>query len=357
MKLPLPALYVLFALRLSGAAADVTVAASPEETQRFKTAAEYSRVSRGVAVLVMRKGEIIFEDYAPIWSAEKLHLLAEGTTSFAAALAVCAWQDGLLDLDEKASDTITEWKDDPLKAAITIRQLLSLSSGIAGGDTRRHPPSFKESIEVATLLPNAAPGAQFSFGPIPFQCFGEVLRRKLEAKKETVYNYLHRRLITPLQLRVVFWRRDKDGHPHLQSGAFLTARDWAKFGEFVWMNGKWNGVQLVGPKLTAACFHPSRANPGYGLGWWLLGADAGSTAALAEFPGVQRQERELEERRLNGFQIPGDTVAAMGRGQQRCYIIPSQELVIVRLGDSEGRDFLDNQFLAKLLGKNPPETR
>ncbi len=116
---------------------------------RFKAGAEFSRASRGVALLVLRKGEIIFEDDAPIWIADKLHLLAEGMTGFAAALAVCAAQAGLLDLDEKVSATITEWQDDPLKAAITIRQLLSLSTGIAGGDTRRQPPSFKESIEDA----------------------------------------------------------------------------------------------------------------------------------------------------------------------------------------------------------------
>jgi len=51
-----------------------------------------------------------------------------------------------------------------------------------------------------------------------------------------------------------------------------------------------------------------------------------------------------------GFRPAADTVAAMGKGKNRCYVIPSLELVVIRMGDSEGREFSDNQFLAKLLG-------
>ena len=41
--------------------------------------------------------------------------------------------------------------------------------------------------------------------------------------------------------------------------------------------------------------------------------------------------------------------AAMGKGKNRCYVMPSLELVVIRMGDSEGREFSDNEFLAKLL--------
>jgi hypothetical protein len=46
---------------------------------------------------------------------------------------------------------------------------------------------------------------------------------------------------------------------------------------------------------------------------------------------------------------PADTVAAMGKGKNRCYVIPSREMVVIRMGDSQGREFSDNAFLAKLL--------
>lgn len=78
----------------------------------YRTAADYSRAAKGVAVLVMKRGEIVFEDYAPGWE-NKPHLLASGTKSFSGVMASCAVEDGLLRLDEKLSDTIVEWKDDP----------------------------------------------------------------------------------------------------------------------------------------------------------------------------------------------------------------------------------------------------
>ena len=75
----------------------------------YQEAANYSRTAKGVAVLVMKRGEIVFEDYAPGWS-EKPHLLASGTKSFSGLMAACAVEDGLLQLDEKVSDTLPNWK-------------------------------------------------------------------------------------------------------------------------------------------------------------------------------------------------------------------------------------------------------
>ncbi|MFM7561474.1 MAG: serine hydrolase domain-containing protein, partial [Planctomycetota bacterium] len=107
-----------------------------------KAAAEYSHSQHGTGVLVMVRGEVVFEDYAPGWTADKPHLLASGTKSFCGVMAACAVHDGLLTLDEKVAETLTEWKDDPRKSKVTIRQLLSLSSGIEWGDNGT-VPSYK----------------------------------------------------------------------------------------------------------------------------------------------------------------------------------------------------------------------
>ncbi len=318
---------------------------APEDAQRFQTAAEYSRSQKGVAVLVMRKCEVVFEDSAPGWE-EKPHLLASGTKSFAGVMAACAVQDGLLSLDEKVADTLTEWQADERKAGVTIRQLLSLSSGIDGGDNGS-VPSYQRAIELAVA--QAAPGERFSYGPIPFQCFGEVMRRKLTAKTESVEGYLRRRVLDPIGMKVGFWRKDVAGNLHLPAGAFLTAREWVKFGELVRQRGVWRGKSIVAAEALAECFRPAAANPAYGLTFWLLGGDASSAAVADGLRVAPKAQRESEERRRLRFQPPRDTVAAMGKGKQRCYIIPSLEMVIVRLGDSVGREFSDNEFLAKLL--------
>ncbi len=77
-----------------------------------QAAAEYSHSQHGTGVLVMVRGEVIFEDYAPGWTADKPHLLASGTKSFCGVMAACAVHDGLLKLDEKVAETLTEWKEE-----------------------------------------------------------------------------------------------------------------------------------------------------------------------------------------------------------------------------------------------------
>jgi hypothetical protein len=68
------------------------------------------------------------------------------------------------------------------------------------------------------------------------------------------------------------------------------------------------------------------------------------------------EEVIIEQRRQLKFKLPTDTVAAMGKGKNRCYVIPSLEMVVIRMGDSDGREFSDNEFLAKLLA-NPSSLR
>jgi CubicO group peptidase (beta-lactamase class C family) len=88
-------------------------------------AAKYSESRRGSAVLVMKNGRTIFEHYANDGSANRRWPIFSGTKSFWGIAALAAVQEGLFKLDDPVSDTITEWKSDPRKSQITIRQLLS----------------------------------------------------------------------------------------------------------------------------------------------------------------------------------------------------------------------------------------
>ncbi|MCI0491420.1 MAG: beta-lactamase family protein, partial [Planctomycetes bacterium] len=177
-------------------------AGADERGGPFAAAAGYLEERNGHALLIYHRGKLIHEQYFNGHSADKAHRLASGTKSFWGPLAIAAQQDGLLTLDEKVADTITEWKDDPRKSQITIRQLLSLTSGIEGG-ANDAPPPYAEAVKIA--VSKAAPGKVFSYGPIPFQCFGELLRRKLQPKNETVAGYLRRRILDPIGMNVAFW--------------------------------------------------------------------------------------------------------------------------------------------------------
>src|SRR5215469_54610 len=93
-------------------------------------AAAYSEKNRGFSMLVMQNGKTVFEHYANGGSADRRCKIFSGTKSFWGIAALCAVRDGLLKLDDRVADTITEWKSDSSKSQITIRQLLNQTDGI-----------------------------------------------------------------------------------------------------------------------------------------------------------------------------------------------------------------------------------
>jgi CubicO group peptidase (beta-lactamase class C family) len=319
-----------------------TSLATTTERSRFELAADYSKDYRGLSLIVIKGDRVVFEQYDNGHSAESPHMLASGTKSFVGVMAMAAVEDKLLKLDERVSETITEWKADSRKSRITISQLLHLVSGLGGGTLGR-PPAYADAI-ASTV--DYEPGTKFQYGPTPFQVFGEVMRRKLLVKKEGPLEYLKRRILDPIGLKISFWQRGTDGNPHLPSGAFLESREWAKFGVFLKNGGKWNGKQIISKKLLDLCYVGSKVNPAYGLTFWLNAA--GGESQDEDESGAQRVPETTRISR-NGIYAngPGDLVMAAGAGQQRLYIIPSLDLVIVRQGRLSR--FRDAEFLARIL--------
>lgn len=307
------------------------------EKQRFELAAEYSAKNRGVSVLVIKGDKIVFEDYQNGNNADTPNFLASGTKSFSGVMLAAAIEDKLISgFDEKVSDTITEWKTDKRKSQITIRQLLSLTSGIDAGQIGR-VPTYKDAIS-SPVTSDAGKG--FEYGPVPFQIFGEIMTRKLKPKNESVMDYLKRRILDPIGLKVAFWRMP-GGQPMLPQGASLTAREWAKFGLFLKNGGKSNGKQIVKTKLLDELVKGSEANPAYGLTFWLnrKGKDP---------RGRPMSRNAVTEISDNGI-IDGleDVYMAAGAGNQRLYIIPTLDMVVVRQAQFGSWD--DREFLTRLI--------
>ncbi|HTM07380.1 MAG TPA: serine hydrolase domain-containing protein [Verrucomicrobiae bacterium] len=308
-----PLVFLTFALLLAAGGAG----AEPFSSASLRTAADYLKGLNGHALLVYYRDQLVFEEYFNGWSADKPHRLASGTKSFSGAMLAGAVEDGLLQLDERVSDTIREWRDHPRKSQVTIRQLLSLTSGIYGGSTRERSPSYSQAVVVADA--KYAPGVEFQYGPIPYQIFGEIMRRKLAPKNESVYGYLKRRILDPIGLAPSDWVKDVDGNIHLPNGAQFLAREWAKFGLFIKHKGKWQERQIVPTAVLQECFVGTKANPQYGITFWLR-------------PAVW---------------LPADLVMAHGLGQQILYIVPSLDLVVIHFAESTRIKPVD--FLRKLF--------
>jgi CubicO group peptidase (beta-lactamase class C family) len=320
-------------LAASAAALVSSPAFADDVTLQLDAAAAYSRPRRGVSLLAMHRGRIIFEDYPNGGGADHGWELASGAKSFTGVMAAAAVKDRLLEIDEPAAETLREWRGDALKRRITIHHLLSLESGLSAGGAVGRPPPYAEAIETPAVY---EPGTRFEYGPAPFQIFGEIMRRKTGGDP---LNYLTRRIFDPLHIAPTDWRRGRDGMPFMPQGAHFTARDWARFGEWV----RTGGGDLVNHAALAQCFAPSHANPGYGMSWWLLRPGLIPPGRMA---GVD-VDAAMSER----F---GTIRMAAGAGDQRLYIVPELDLVVARqarfLGMLRSPRWSDADFLRTLLG-------
>ena len=328
-----------FVTTISLAAACMALPA--QQDQRAQTALDleaanaYSEENAGLALLVYRGSELIFEAYHNGHDQDRGQHIFSGTKSFAPIVALVAQREGLLDLDEKVVETIDEWRGDELREQITIRHLLNFTSGLRNNDSALHGGGVRNvyAASVACECANT-PGRRFRYGSNHLMVFGEVMKRKLAAAKpadgehpEDFVAYLEDRVLDPIGCTYTRWLRDEFDNPGLPYGAYMTAREWAKFGLLVRDRGVFGDRQLIPTEHFDEMFVGTKANPNYGLNFWLVGK-------RSKTPGA-----------------PKDIVAASGMYKQRLYISESEDLVVVRLGKTRAPSrFTDKGFLKRLFG-------
>ena len=310
-------------------------------------AAKYSESKRGTAMLVIQNGRTVFEHYAPGAAANGRWPIFSGTKSFWGLAALCAVHDGLFKLDDPVSATITEWKTDPRKSGIRIRQLLNFTDGIEGASFL-HRASIGNRNAAAIKLPAVAdPGTRFIYGPSHLQIFIELLRRKLAGRSPTLY--IEEKVLRPLGLGAMQFKPDRKGSPLAASGFELTAREWARLGELILGGGSYRGRRIVSENLLREGFTGSAANPAYGLTFWLnRQAPQGSETDIENELDIPWQQTRWEGVCLSKS-APADMVVGLGSGYQRLFVIPSIKAVIVRQG-RHGK-FSDAHFLRLVLGR------
>jgi len=315
---------------------------------RCDEAGDRHAAARGVAFVVVHRGQIVCERYDDGTTAEDAWAMASGAKSFTPVLLALLSQDGLVALDQSASDILPEWREHSRRAAIRPRDLLNQSSGLSPRRGQRYAPSYQEAVDERQVR---APGQRFEYSPTHFEAFGELVRRQLLAHglERTPAEYLHRRFFGPLGIEVAGWR-EYEGQPLMSEGVRMTARSWARFGDAALNHGQVAGHQFGDPAVWEAMFQPSEANPGYGLGWWLLNHPEAP-------PGRARSRQPMS---APGPDYPFIALAA-GAGNQRLYVIEALDLVVVRMTRGVIDDRLtrrlqwsDRRFLETLLALDAP---
>src|SRR5438105_1925003 len=335
VKAGMKKLFFVWLLLTATALANTAVPLNPNALQ---AAAAYSRSAGGTSFLALQNGQTLLEQ-----NAGEPHKIYSGTKAFWCLAALAAAEDGLLSLDDHVSDTIPEWKRDPRKARVTIRQLLDFSCGLDPVfSLHNNNPGDRDAIAIRGPLV-ASPGSAFIYGPSAFQVFHAVLKQKLNG--DSPRRYLERRVLHRLGLGSQRYLTDSAGNLLLASGWLLSARQWAKLGEVALKDG----APVVSSGSMSACWRGSGANRAFSLGWWNNRQAPGGREFDIEAMLIPRWQRQSWGGTVLCRHAPSDVVACIGSGYHRLYVIPSMNLVVVRHGS--GRKFSDAQFLRLLVRK------
>ena len=223
-------------------------------------------------------------------------------------------------VDQSAADFIPEWQGTE-KEAITLRDLLSMSSGlefdmIADNVTM---PLAGDMTQLAVQAPLVhSPGLLWEYNNHSVQALEPVLRNATGMAADV---YANQHLFAPMGMDVD-WKRDDSGQPALYMNARTSCRDNARFGYLHLREGCWRGERLLSKEWISESTSPSTTmNRGYGYWWWLNG----------EQPTLDSVTFQEKSNVLHPF-APGDAYCGVGLGSQFVEVIPSLDMVVVRMG-------------------------
>ncbi len=279
-------------------------------------------------VVVVRDGRIVAERYAPGFT------VATPQLGWSMSKSVASLLTGVLVAQRKVAlsdDRLRpEWTDD--RARITIEDLLRMRSGLAWDETYDlgttitamlyDQSDMASFVASQPLIHPVGSTQQYSSGSTTLLC--SVLR----ARTGQGADLPRAELLAPLGLSSAVWEADATGTPVCSSYLWATPRDWAAIGQFALADGVWNGRRLLPTgwmrQTTTVVTPPSAEDPNYAAGWWTNRTASGS----------------LVDQRL-----PRDAYWASGHDGQRLYVVPSEKLVVVRLGFSPAADDIRTEQL------------
>jgi CubicO group peptidase (beta-lactamase class C family) len=285
------------------------------------------------AIVVVHRGRLIAERYAEGYDADTPLLGWSMSKSVTAALIGIAEGDGVLDVDTPAP--VPEWAHDG-RAAITTDQLMRMSSGLAfeevygalGDATAMLFMSPDTAGYAANSAVSAAPDTVWSYSSGTSNLLARILRDELG---DAYVRYPRERLFDPIGAESFVFEPDASGTFVGSSFTYATARDWARFGMLHLQDGVWEGERILPEgwvaRVTTAT--PTNRRGEYGGQWWLNVGDA----------------QDPSDRRFPT--LPRDLYQASGFESQAVVVIPSAELVVVRLGQTPVRDTFDLEGLVR----------
>lgn len=272
------------------------------------------------ALLVLYKDSIIYEQYAKGYDADTEILGWSMTKSLMNTWVGMMVKDGVLDLKNK--NLFPEWQNDNRKN-ISLNDMLHMASGLEWEEV------YSEISPATKMLYNSEdnggvalkqplefdPGTYWEYSSGTSNMISKYLRNQFKTHDEYL-KFPHERIFGKINMKSAVLEVDESGNYIGSSYCYATARDWARFGTLYLRDGIWNGERLLPEGWIEYTKTPVPSSNGmYGAHFW-------TNAAPKYFKDA-----------------PEDMYSANGYEGQRVFIIPSKDMVIVRLGLSEQFDF------------------
>ncbi|HKP47952.1 MAG TPA: serine hydrolase domain-containing protein [Pyrinomonadaceae bacterium] len=272
-------------------------------------------------VLIARHGKLVLEEYFHGVHRDTLHDTRSASKSVAATIIGAALYDGA---PLKLTDPVYQVMNggtfpadlDPLKKAMTLEHLITMSSGFFCDDGNINAPGREDTMQGQREEPDyyrytlkvpmaTRPGDKAVYcSANPNLALGVLSRATGE---HPIYTF-DRLLAQPMQINSYFWPLDPAGHIYGGGGARFTLRDFSKFGQLMLNGGTWQGRRILSrefvTRASSRIYHLSSIY--YGYLWWNM-----------DFP--------YKNRMVKGFY-------AGGNGGQGILVIPELDLVIGTFG-------------------------
>jgi len=293
------------------------------------------------AVVVIHKGRLIAEKYAPGVDARTPLPGWSMTKSVTNLLIGLLMNDGRLRLTQTAPVALWQSELGDPRGDITIDQLLRMSSGLKfdekyalNSDVTRMLSIEPDAAGFAASKPLVAePGSAWSYSSGTTNILSGVIRWTVGGYLQEYYDFTQKRLFLPLGIFTATLETDNNGTFIGSSYMYASARDWARLGQFCLQDGRWQGKRFLPEGWLKYSTTPTPNNPlnNYGAHFW-LNADPQDSSQQRTWPS-----------------LPADAYSMSGFQGQRVIIIPSKELVVVRLGISAGANRGIEQLVSAII--------
>jgi CubicO group peptidase (beta-lactamase class C family) len=286
----------------------------------------FTKEDKSRAVVVIYKDQIIAEKYADGFNKDSKFLGWSMTKSILSTVFGVMQHQGKINVLDKAQ--IATWQDDSRKN-ITINNLLQMNSGLEWDENYDEISDATKMLfldrDMTKMQENkplvGKPNELWNYSSGTTNLLSGILKNYFQTHQEYL-DFWYTDFIDKIGMNSMLLEADLSGNYVGSSYSWATARDWGKFGLLYLKNGNWNGEELFTKDWVDYITTPTNTSGGiYGAQFWLNSS--------------------------GGFKdVPNNMYYADGYQGQRVYVLPDEEMVIVRFGL---KNFDENKFLKGII--------